>query len=159
MQPPPPPPGHPPVAIVPYYLYSIVEKFPVQVIPSHRNAPPGRRTLRVLLQLRAQRPSAPPRGCRISSEMRHEKNPKDSSSQGWRKGGYHHYEKRISTEHFFKSQDTLVRYLTVLNRNPSGGTWISNRAPFPLSPDSRIVIPVIERISRTRKRPRPVSFP
>jgi len=32
--------GHPPVAIVPYYLYVIVGKFPVQLIPGHRNAPP-----------------------------------------------------------------------------------------------------------------------
>ena len=62
---PPPPLGHPPVARVPYYLYTIVEKFPVQVIQRHRNAPP------------------PPWG------------------QGWRKGGYHHDEKRISPEQIF----------------------------------------------------------
>ena len=36
----PPPLWHPPVAIVPYYLYAIVEKFSVQVMPGHRNAPP-----------------------------------------------------------------------------------------------------------------------
>jgi hypothetical protein len=30
--------------------------------------------------------------------MRHEKNLKGSSSQGWRKGGYHFFEVRISTE-------------------------------------------------------------
>jgi hypothetical protein len=35
----PPPLWHPPVAIVPYYLYAIAEKFPVQVMPGHRNAP------------------------------------------------------------------------------------------------------------------------
>jgi hypothetical protein len=29
----------PPVAIVPYYLYAVVEKFPVQGMPGHRNAP------------------------------------------------------------------------------------------------------------------------
>jgi hypothetical protein len=34
-----PPLWHPPVAIVPYYLYAIVEKFPVQLMPGHRNAP------------------------------------------------------------------------------------------------------------------------
>jgi hypothetical protein len=34
-----PPLWHPPVAIVPYYLYAIVEKFPIQVIPGYRNAP------------------------------------------------------------------------------------------------------------------------
>jgi hypothetical protein len=50
---PPPPLGHPPFAIVPYYLYTIMEKFPVQVIQRHR------------------------------------------------KGGYPHYEKRISTEQIF----------------------------------------------------------
>ncbi len=27
------------VAMGPYFLYAIVEKFPVQVIPGHRNAP------------------------------------------------------------------------------------------------------------------------
>jgi hypothetical protein len=31
---------HPPVAKGPYYLYAIVERFPVQVMPGHRNAPP-----------------------------------------------------------------------------------------------------------------------
>jgi len=31
---------HPPIAIVPYYLYAIVEKFPVQVMQRHRNTPP-----------------------------------------------------------------------------------------------------------------------
>ena len=36
----PPPLWHPPIAIVPYYLYAIVEKFPVWVMPRHRNAPP-----------------------------------------------------------------------------------------------------------------------
>ena len=30
-----------PVAIVPYYVYAIVEKFPVWVMPRHRNAPPS----------------------------------------------------------------------------------------------------------------------
>jgi len=29
-----------PVAIGPYYLYAFVEKFPVQVMPGYRNAPP-----------------------------------------------------------------------------------------------------------------------
>jgi len=29
-----------PVAIVPNYLFAIVEKFPVQVIQNHRNVPP-----------------------------------------------------------------------------------------------------------------------
>ena len=37
----PPPLWHPPVAIVPYYLYAIGEKFSVQVIPRHHNAPPS----------------------------------------------------------------------------------------------------------------------
>jgi len=36
----PPPLWHPPGAIGPYYLYAIVEKFPVQVMPRHRNALP-----------------------------------------------------------------------------------------------------------------------
>ena len=36
----PPPLWHSPVAIVPYYQYAIVEKFPVQLIPGHCNAPP-----------------------------------------------------------------------------------------------------------------------
>jgi hypothetical protein len=36
----PPPLRHPPVAIVLYYLNITVEKFPVQVIQSHHNAPP-----------------------------------------------------------------------------------------------------------------------
>ena len=36
----PPPLWHPPVAIVPYYLYAIGEKFSVQVMPGHRNTPP-----------------------------------------------------------------------------------------------------------------------
>ena len=36
----PPPLWHPPIAIVPYYLYAIAEKFPVSVMPRHRNAPP-----------------------------------------------------------------------------------------------------------------------
>ena len=57
---PPPPPGHPPVARVPYYLYTIVEKFSVQVY----------------------------RGIAMR--------PRPQWGQGWRKGGYHHYEKRIS---------------------------------------------------------------
>jgi len=39
------------------------------------------------------------------------------------------------------------------------GTRISKRAPFPGSPVSAMVIPVMERISRERKRPRPVCFP
>lgn len=39
------------------------------------------------------------------------------------------------------------------------GTAISNRAPSPGSPLSRIAIPVISRISRTRKSPRPVLSP
>lgn len=38
----------------------------------------------------------PPVGCRISSEMRHEKNPKDSSNQGWQKGGDQNSKNRIS---------------------------------------------------------------
>jgi len=36
---PPPSLRHPPVARVPYYLYTIVENFPSQVIQRHRNAP------------------------------------------------------------------------------------------------------------------------
>jgi len=36
----PPPLWHPPVAIVLHYLFAIVEKVPVQVIPGHHNAPP-----------------------------------------------------------------------------------------------------------------------
>jgi hypothetical protein len=39
------------------------------------------------------------------------------------------------------------------------GTRISKRAPFSGSPLSRMVIPVIARISPTKKRPRPVCFP
>ena len=35
-----PPLWHPPVAIVPYYLYAIAGKFSVQVIPGYLNAPP-----------------------------------------------------------------------------------------------------------------------
>ena len=35
-----PPLWHPRIAIVPYYLYTMVEKFPVSVMPSHRNVPP-----------------------------------------------------------------------------------------------------------------------
>jgi len=35
-----PPLWHPPVAIVPYFLYAIVEKFPVWGMPEHRNTPP-----------------------------------------------------------------------------------------------------------------------
>jgi len=37
---PPPPLAHPPVAIVPYYLYTIVQIFSIPVIQRHRNAPP-----------------------------------------------------------------------------------------------------------------------
>ena len=37
---PPLPPGHPPVARVPYYLFTIMERFPEQVLQRHRNAPP-----------------------------------------------------------------------------------------------------------------------
>jgi len=33
-----PPLWHPPIAIVLYYLYAILEKFPVWVMPGHRNA-------------------------------------------------------------------------------------------------------------------------
>ena len=40
-------------------------------------------------------------------------------------------------------------------RYPSEGTQISNRAPLPDVPVSRMVIPVIERISDERKRPCP----
>ena len=36
----PPPLWNPTIAIVPYYLYAIVEKFPVQGMPGYRNAPP-----------------------------------------------------------------------------------------------------------------------
>ena len=36
----PPPLWHPPIAIVPYDLYAIAGKFPVSVMPGHRNAPP-----------------------------------------------------------------------------------------------------------------------
>ena len=39
------------------------------------------------------------------------------------------------------------------------GTTISNRAPLPGSPVSRMVMPVIPRISRARKRPIPVFVP
>jgi hypothetical protein len=35
----PPPLWYPPNAIVPYYRYVIAGKFPVQVIPGHRNVP------------------------------------------------------------------------------------------------------------------------
>ena len=38
-------------------------------------------------------------------------------------------------------------------RNAPSGTVISKRAPFPGSPFSVMVTPVIERISRERKRP------
>ena len=38
-------------------------------------------------------------------------------------------------------------------------TVISNRAPLPGSPVSRMVMPVMSRISRVRKRPSPVFFP
>ncbi len=31
---------HPPIVIMLYYLYAIVEKFLVLVMPGHRNAPP-----------------------------------------------------------------------------------------------------------------------
>ena len=31
--------GHPPVAMVSYYLCTSIEKFPVQIIQRHRNAP------------------------------------------------------------------------------------------------------------------------
>jgi hypothetical protein len=34
----PPPLWYPPVAIVPYYLHAIGEKFSVRVMPRHRNA-------------------------------------------------------------------------------------------------------------------------
>jgi hypothetical protein len=37
----PPPLWHPPVAVVSSYLYATVEKFPVEVMPRHRNAPPA----------------------------------------------------------------------------------------------------------------------
>jgi len=43
--------------------------------------------------------------------------------------------------------------------NCPGGTRTSNSAPFPGSPHSRMVMPVIPRISTTRKRPRPVCLP
>ena len=43
------------------------------------------------------------------------------------------------------------RYLPEMRYEPLG-TRISNRAPFPKTPFSRIVIPVMERISRDRKR-------
>jgi hypothetical protein len=36
----PPPLWHPPIAIMPYYLCAIVEKFPVLVMPGHRNVAP-----------------------------------------------------------------------------------------------------------------------
>ena len=39
------------------------------------------------------------------------------------------------------------------------GTVISNRAPLPGMPVSRMLIPVMARISFTRKRPSPVFFP
>jgi len=41
----------------------------------------------------------------------------------------------------------------------SDGHEISNRAPDPKFPVSRIVIPVIDKISRERNRPSPVFFP
>ena len=44
-------------------------------------------------------------------------------------------------------------------RNAPGGTVISNCTPFPGSPFSVMVMPVIARISRERKRPRPVCLP
>ena len=93
-----------PVAIVPYYMYTMCRYFSVQVIQRHRNAPPVEDPM-VFSCFGSGDPQHPQRGCRISSEMRHEKNPKDSSSQGWRKGVYHHNEKRISTKHFFFKKD------------------------------------------------------
>jgi hypothetical protein len=50
-------------------------------------------------------------------------------------------------------------YTGCSNRYAPFGIWISNRVPWPAIPVSLIDIPVIERISRTRNRPRPVSFP
>ena len=41
----------------------------------------------------------------------------------------------------------------------SFGTCISNRAPFWYFPVSRMEMLVMDRISMTRKRPRPVFFP
>lgn len=43
-----------------------------------------------------------------------------------------------------------------VNRNVSACTIISNRAPFPGTPVSRISIPVIPRIVRERYNPKPV---
>jgi hypothetical protein len=37
---PPPPLRYSLIEMVPYFLYSIVEKFPVQVLPKYHNAPP-----------------------------------------------------------------------------------------------------------------------
>ena len=49
-------------------------------------------------------------------------------------------------------------YATARRYEPAG-TTISNRAPVPGTPVSRIVIPVMDKISRTRKSPRPVCLP
>ncbi len=46
-----------------------------------------------------------------------------------------------------------------INRYFPFGTAISNRAPSPGSPVSFMVISFIDRISWTKKRPRPVFFP
>jgi hypothetical protein len=43
-------------------------------------------------------------------------------------------------------------------RHAPFGTTISKRAPFPGSPVSRMVMPVMSRISRESARPRPVFF-
>jgi hypothetical protein len=42
---PPPPFGHPPYAIMPYYLYTIAGKFSVQIFPRHRMRPRPQRGL------------------------------------------------------------------------------------------------------------------
>lgn len=46
-----------------------------------------------------------------------------------------------------------------VNRYAPRGTVISNRAPLPNVPVSAIVIPVIARIWRDRKSPKPVCLP
>jgi hypothetical protein len=48
-------------------------------------------------------------------------------------------------------------FITFINRYPSFGTVISNRAPFPGRLFSVMVIPVIERISRERKQAKPAG--
>lgn len=55
----------------------------------------------------------------------------------------------------------LYHFISVRNnqRHLPFGTFISNIAPSPNFPHSRIVISVTERISVIKNKPRPVSFP